>query len=72
MSYQITLSLWVLRWLSRARRKAPTMCIWVLLTLHSALQTCDGNNHDKDTDQRPQMDICCFSVVRLTKLPIKH
>lgn len=50
MGHPSTLSLWVQCWPSGARRKAPTMLAWVLVTLHSALQTCDGNNHNKYTD----------------------
>lgn len=52
-----TLSLWVQHWPSEDRRKAPIMLLRVLVTLHSALQTCDGNNEGRDTYQRSQMDV---------------
>lgn len=54
---QNTSSLWVPRWLSWARRNAPTKLRWVILTLRSALQTCDGC-----VEERPQMDTCCYQA----------
>lgn len=56
-NHQNTSSLWVPRWLSWARRKAPTKLRWVLLTLRSALQTCDGC-----VEEWPQMDTCCYQA----------